>query len=63
MICFGFSQGFGARVARSVENFEHVMRLEEMAHRRMSRRAVGEVGNADTGSDTGRKQVNHPVLE
>ncbi|CAM9308071.1 unnamed protein product [Scytosiphon promiscuus] len=33
-------EGFGARVARSVENLEHVMRLEDMARQRMSRRAT-----------------------
>lgn len=60
---FSREQGFGARVARSVENFEHVMRLEEMARQRMSRRAVAVredhasgAGGADT--DTG-KQEHH----
>lgn len=45
-------QGFGARVARSVENFEHVMRLEEMARQRMSRR-IGQEGGLDTGKKQG----------
>lgn len=49
-------QGFGARVARSVQNFEHVMRLEEMARQRMSRRAAQGGSGADT--DTG-KQGHH----
>lgn len=47
-------------MAKSVENFEHVLRLEEMARQRMSRRAVQDEssgsGNAD--SDTG-KQGHH----
>lgn len=40
MLCCTYNQGFGARVARSVESFEHVVRLEEMARNRMSRRAA-----------------------
>eukprot|EP00752_Nemacystus_decipiens_P005990 g5409.t1 len=54
-------QGFGARVARSVENFEHVVRLEEMARQRMSRRAVQDVSSgasADADSESG-KQGHH----
>eukprot|EP00903_Cladosiphon_okamuranus_P020680 g18989.t1 len=55
-------QGFGARVARSVENFEHVMRLEEMARQRMSRRAVQDESGVNTSAitdkDTG-KQGHH----
>lgn len=52
---FVWSQGFGVRVARSVENFEHVTRLEEMALQRMSRRIM----EGETGLDTGRKQGHH----
>ena len=53
-------QGFGARVARSVENFEHVMRLEEMARQRMSRRAVqsDDLSAGGGGPDDG-KQGHH----
>lgn len=51
-------QGFGARVARSVENFDHVMRLEEMARRRMSRRAAEDVGD-EADLDTGKKQRHY----
>lgn len=41
-------------MARSVENFEHVMRLEEMARHRMSRRSV-DVEEEGVRA-TGRKQ-------
>jgi len=54
-------QGFGARVARSVENFEHVMRLEEMARQRMSRRAMQEedISAAGGGGTDDSKQGHH----
>lgn len=51
-------QGFGARVARSVENFEHVVRLEEMARQRMSRRS-GADSDTDADTDTSSKQGHH----
>ncbi|CAB1104246.1 unnamed protein product [Ectocarpus sp. CCAP 1310/34] len=51
-------EGFGARVARSVENFDHVMRLEEMARRRMSRRAAEDVDD-EADLDTGKKQRHY----
>lgn len=47
-------QGFGARVARSVESFEHVVRLEDMARNRMSRRAAEEQAELHNG-----KQGHH----
>lgn len=46
-------QGFGSRVARSVENFEHVMHLEEMARQRMSKRTVLGEGGLDAGKTQG----------
>ncbi|CAM9500512.1 unnamed protein product [Sphacelaria rigidula] len=48
-------EGFGARVARSVKNLEHVMSLEELAQHRMRRRAVDE----KAGADMGRRQGHH----
>lgn len=45
-----------------MENFEHVMRLEEMARHRMSRRAGGAgdvAGEEQAGLDTGRKQGHY----
>ena len=51
-------QGFGSRVARSVENFEHVTRLEEMAKKRMSKR-VGVTSEPMGGLETGNMQGHY----
>lgn len=42
-----------------MENFEHVMRLEEMARHRMSRRTINSMNAADAAAQDGSKQGHY----
>lgn len=42
-----------------MENFEHVMRLEEMARHRMSRRTINSINAADAAAQDGSKQGHY----